>query len=50
MEDNIKNSPMGYDYHKKLSADDIIKAKRENRKYARERDKRIEAKYNESNK
>lgn len=50
MEDNFKNSPMGYDYHKKLSADDIIKAKRENRKHAQEREKRIKEMFGESSK
>lgn len=41
---------MSYDYYSKLSADDIIKAKRANRKHAQERKERIDQKYNESSK
>lgn len=36
-----ETSPMAYDYHKKLTADEIIKARREVRKHVIERDAKI---------
>lgn len=50
MENNINNSPLGYDHYSKLSADEIIEAKRQNRKHALERKKRIEEMFDESSK
>ena len=36
-----QTGPMEYDYHKKLTADEIIEARREVRKHIRERDAKI---------